>query len=71
MPALSIKVDEDFNLQPVAKRVVIKAITNRDELDQLYCVLKDSLKEGNTIVVEVWENIKREVSDDPNLLYMF
>jgi hypothetical protein len=63
MTTLRIQVDRDVSLPPRAQRILLKAIRTRDDLDQLYAVIRSSIADGNDIAVEVWENINQEEVD--------
>jgi len=60
MTTLRIEVDKDIHPHPYSQRILLKAIRNRDDLDQLYAVIRASIADGNEIAVEVWENINQE-----------
>lgn len=36
-------------------RILCKPIKTRDDLDQLYCVIRAAIAEGEAITVEVWQ----------------
>lgn len=59
MATLKLEVDKDFVLKPHMQRILLKAIKNRDDLDQLYAVIRASIADGNDITVEVWENVNQ------------
>jgi len=57
---LTLDIDTSVRPKPTAQRILLKAIRNRDDLDQLYAVIRASIADGNDIAVEVWENINQE-----------
>ena len=60
MTTLRLEVDTAVHPHPHSQRIMLKAIRNRDDLDQLYAVIRASIQDGNQIAVEVWENINQE-----------
>ncbi len=60
MTTLRLEVEKEFHPHPKMQRILLKAIKNRDDLDQLYAVIRASIADGNDVAVEVWENINQE-----------
>ena len=53
MPAHIIQLALCEGAKP-KERVLLKPIKSRDDLDQLYCVLRDAIANDKNVVVEVW-----------------
>ena len=48
---------------PYLQRILLKNVKTRDELDQVFLVIRASIADGNNVYVEVYEEVKRtEVS---------
>ena len=43
---------------PMVQRILLKNVKNRDDLEQLYCVIRASVAGENNVFVEVYEEVK-------------
>ncbi len=55
MSTLQVSVPRTMPANPM-QRILLKQIRTRDDLDQLYLVLRGSVAQGNEVWAEVWES---------------